>query len=125
MIKLPCLAMAALAATSCATPAMVLPNYRDAGIRLSGSIEGALVRVGSCIRVQSESGNFVPIWPHGTVLLANGMQLPAQNGGELIGFGRRVAMMGGRNPGACGIRNYDVNGRCGGEAFLVNSARAL
>jgi hypothetical protein len=104
---------------------MVFPTYHDAGIRLSGSIEGSLVRDGSCIRVQSESGNFVPIWPRGTAVLANGIQLPAQNGGELIGFGRRVAMMGGLNPGDGGIRNYEVVGRCGGNAFLVNSAREL
>jgi hypothetical protein len=84
-----------------------------------------LVRDGACIRVQSADGSFVPIWPRGTTMSDSGMQLPAPNGGELIRFGRRVAMMGGRNPGDGGIRNYDVVARCGGSAFLVNSAREL
>ena len=83
-------------------PATVLPSYRYVGIELSGSIEGTLVRDGGCIRVETPSGAFVPIWPRGTALSAAGVQLPAANGGELIAFGRRVALRGGRNPGSRG-----------------------
>lgn len=124
MLKRSCLALAALTTASCATPDTALPTYRDAGIELSGSIEGTLVRDGSCIRVRSTTGSFVPIWPRGTAVTANGVQLPAPNGGELIRFDGPVAMRGGRNPGAGGIRNYNIIGRCGGSAFLVNSARS-
>ena len=125
MLKLPCLALAALGAASCATPTPTLPTYRYAGIELSASIEGTLVRTSDCIRVQAADGSYVPIWPRGTALLANGMQLPAATGGELIHFGRRVTMWGGLNPGAGGTRNHDVIGRCGGNPFLVNRAQEL
>jgi hypothetical protein len=125
MMKLPSLAIAALCAASCATPTPTLPTYRYAGIELSGAIEGTLVRTGNCIRVQSADGSYVPIWPRGTTVSATGIKLPAVVGGVLIPFGRRVAMRGGLNPGGGGIRNYEVVGRCGGRAFLVNSGRML
>lgn len=125
MVKRPCLMLAILGAASCANPAAVLPTYRYVGIELSGSIEGTLVRDGGCIRVQSPTETFVPIWPRGTAVMPSGVQLPAANGGELIQFERPVAMMGGHTAGSGGMRNYDVVRRCGGKAFLVNSARPL
>lgn len=125
MIKLPCLAIAALGAASCTTPTPTLPTYRYAGIELSGAIEGTLLRTGNCIRVQAADENSVPIWPRGTTVSASGMQLPAATGGELIAFGAQVIIRGGLNPGAGGIRNYDLIGRCGGRAFLVNTGRML
>lgn len=110
---------------SCSGDLARVPTYRYVGIDLSGSIEGNLSIQGNCIRVQSGSESFVPVWPEGIVVEPTGVRLPEANGGQLVRFGRRIVMLGGRNPSSGGISNYGSVAKCGDSAFLVNTAREL
>jgi hypothetical protein len=112
-----------LSASACSNNGLVIPTYRSVGIELSGSIEGILLKDGNCIRVKSPTKSFVPVWPSGTLVEAEGMRLPSLNGGQLVRLGQVVRMMGGLNPSAGGISNYQHVARCSGEPFLVNTAK--
>jgi hypothetical protein len=100
-----------------------LPTYPYRGIDLSGFLSGQLTREENCVLVIADGERWVPIWPAGTVVVGEGVQVPERNGGLRIRFGQPAHLQGGKNPSSENLPGFSRVQACGGKAFLVNQVR--